>query len=632
MRAPLALALVLGACGFKISPNIVEIDAPQIVDDGGGLAEAWSFDSAAEFAVAGHERVSMVIEPRGSLTPEGYIYGGLLGRGETTTKLWSVNDTAWTKLAAVTPTGAGLWSGQPLATTQDLSQFGILRNAVLRTLWFEGEILLRAGTEQLRITGDDIAFVAVAEPGTSMFTPLLETGVIETAPVVVPTAGWYPVRVGWADGDASGDLALEIENDQGNFEAISPHRLRATAANLQGMLRTVFYRQMHGGGVRGGFPVQHVQAAPFFPPTQFAPPLQGSVLDTAGATGDTSDWSARWAGQLYVATPGQYMVRVTSDDGNRVLLASQAVVETSWARNDSNGSASSTITAALREGWNDLIVDYNQAAGETALAVQVVTSPDPSLTGVPVPVARLRPVEPRGDRMIVRTAIPDTAVPVADDTGQFSDVSVVVAARPDQVVTRVDVTVIYSTYDADQLVFRVVRPGGPPVIVRRHPNVFGGGNGLTLHAFSIDAGAIGGPADGTWAVGVADDVNDIGTNTTTIDEVHLTLHTSGGPEQIVRAATWQTPIKDLGTTLVKVDAITWDHRAPTGTAVELRLRSCAQADCSDEPSWGAVVVNGMPVVLVQQRYLQAQVTMTSDGANEAELRSLQIMYRRAAGP
>ena len=168
--------------------------------------------------------------------------------------------------------------------------------------------------------------------------------------------------------------------------------------------------------------------------------------------------------------------------------------------------------------------------------------------------------------------------------------------------------------------------------VKRHPSVFGGGTRLTLHAFSVDPGAIGGPADGLWAIGVADDVNGFGTNTTTIDEVHLTLHTREGPEQIARSATWRSPIKDLGTTLVKVDTITWDDRVPTGAAVELRLRSCANPDCSDEPSWGDPVVKGMPVVMAQRRYLQAQVTMTSDGTNEAELRGLQLMYRRTAGP
>lgn len=632
MRASLALVLLLGACGFKLSSATGEIDASDIIDDGGGLAEAWSFDTAAELTTPGHERVAMVIEPRGSLTPEGYVYGGLLGRGETNTKLWTHGDTGWAKLATITPTGAGVWTGNILGTTQDLGQFGIRRNAMMRTLWFEGEVLLQAGTEQLRLKANDVAFVELAQPGTTAFVPLLENSLAPNASVTVATSAWYPVRIGWADGDGSGDLAFEILATQGGYGPFAPDRLRAPVASVQGTLRSVFYRQMHGGGVLGAAPpIQQIQGSPLLAQTQFAPPLQGSVVDTSGSVGDATDWSARWAGQLYVTTPGQYTVRVTSDDGNRLFLAGAPVAQSSWERNDSNGSAASMATAALREGWNDLIVDYNQDGGVTGLAVQIIGSPDPALINMPVPLAALRPVEPRGERLIVRSAVPSNPIAVADDTGVFTDVAVRVGARPGQIVTRVDVSVVYTTNDADQLVFRVVRPGGPPVIVRSHPNVFGGGTRLVLHEFSVDPTVIGGPADGPWAIGVADDVNAIGTNTTTIEEVHLTLHTSGGPEQIEPTATWRSPIKDLATRLVKVDAITWDERVPTGSGIELRLRSCDQADCTDQTSWGEPVVKGMPVTLAQRRYLQAQVTMTSDGSNEAELRSLQIMYRRTGG-
>jgi len=373
-----------------------------------------------------------------------------------------------------------------------------------------------------------------------------------------------------------------------------------------------------------------VQATPLLVATQFAPPLQGSGTDTDLAIGDLPDWSARWAGQLYAAVPGQYTVRVDSDDGDRLFLGTAPVAEISWARNDSNGSSSTATTAALREGWNDLVIDYNQVGGTTLFGVRLIASPDPALTlDSPLPLAQLRPVEPRGERLIVRTTPPGNTVAVAEDTAVFSDLLVSVSAQPNQIVTRVDITVSYISDEPDQLLFRVVRPGGTPVIVLAHPSVAGGTRMLT-HAFSIDPALVGGPADGVWSVGIADDVDGLFNSDTSIAEAHLTLHTSGGPEQIARNAVWRTPIKDLGTQLVKIDALTWDDRAPAGTAVELRLRSCAQADCSDETSWGEPLANGMPVILPQRRYLQAQVSMTSDGTNEPELRSLRIMYRRAS--
>jgi len=63
MRAAL-LALCLGACGFRIDSGDVGHDAPPFIDDGGGLSEAWRFDTAADLAAPGHERIAMTIEPR----------------------------------------------------------------------------------------------------------------------------------------------------------------------------------------------------------------------------------------------------------------------------------------------------------------------------------------------------------------------------------------------------------------------------------------------------------------------------------------------------------------------------------------------------------------------------------------
>jgi hypothetical protein len=446
--------------------------------------------------------------------------------------------------------------------------------------------------------------------------------------VTVATTGWYPVRIGWSDGDTNGAFGVELDSGAG-FAAISRHRLRAPVASARGTLRTVFYRQMHAGGVFGlAPPVQQLQVTKFFERVTFAPPLQGSLSDTSSTTGDVSDWSARWAGQLYVTTPGAYTLRVESDDGSKLFFGTAPPAEIAWARNNSNGSASNVVATPLREGWNDLIVDFNQVAGTTHLGVTIVAAPDPTLVDVEVPLAQLRPVEPRGERLIVRSTVPAVAPNVADDTGVFTDVSVRVEALANQTVSRVDVTVVMSSEEPDQLLFRVIRPGGTPVIVQSHPGGLIGGSRLSMHAFSIDPALVGGPADGLWKIGVADDIDGLFTNTTTIDEVHLTLHTTGGPDQIAPTSTWRSPIKDLGTRLVKVDALTWDERAPAGTAVEVRLRSCEQADCADQPSWGDALPKGMPVALGQRRFLQAQVTMTSDGASEPELRALSLMYRR----
>lgn len=204
------------------------------------------FDSAADFAAAGHAVSDMTIEARGSLTPNAYTYGGLVAHGLQGIALWQHGDTSWTKLDTVTPSGAGLWRGESFGSGSVLEHLGITNKNVV-TVWFEGEVWLDAGsTETFKLTGNDVAFFQLAPPGAASHGPVSDNNAV-AVPIPTPETGWYPIRIGFADGDGSGSFSF-THSDSGTSQIPwSRDRLRARTSELSGALRTVFGRQLLGG-------------------------------------------------------------------------------------------------------------------------------------------------------------------------------------------------------------------------------------------------------------------------------------------------------------------------------------------------------------------------------------------------
>src|SRR5262245_58609888 len=135
------LVLYLAGCGFH-SPAGGAPDGP--LPDGNGPG-SFSFDAAG---LKTGTLVDMTIDAtRNALTPNAYSYGALVAHGLQGMALWSRGDTAWSKLATVTPSGAGLWTGEHLTNPANLSYLGIA-NKGLMTIWFEGEVWLDAGSTE----------------------------------------------------------------------------------------------------------------------------------------------------------------------------------------------------------------------------------------------------------------------------------------------------------------------------------------------------------------------------------------------------------------------------------------------------------------------------------------------------
>jgi subtilisin-like proprotein convertase family protein len=588
MRWLVALALV--GCSFRT----------HALGDGGDDAPPagvlWQLDSAADFSGSGYQTSAITIEPGGLLTPAGYAYGGLVMHGLHGTELWT--DASPLPLdfgvtTGVTPSGAALYTGGFFTTSDSLTNVGIATNDVF-SLWMEGEAYLDAN-DTLTIDADGDGFVDLFFDGSWHQMAYSEaTGVDVSVPVTA--AGWYPIRIGY--GEATGSGFLDVRHGpSGSATPFTRDRLRAVASELTGTMRLQFFHQIFGGtGADGVPPISHLETA--------------DLLQALPTGLDVNDFSVRWFGQIHVDQPGTYMFTVDSDDGNQ-LYAGSSGVATHWAPQDGY-SGSNTLGATLDAGWNDLVLDYNQVSSAQSLSLM--------MNGAPVPVAQLRPVEPRRDRLIAQTVVPASPVSVADGTGVPSTLTANVVAYPSEVVTAIDVMVEFSTNHRDQLFLQLQAPNGQPVKIQNH--VPGGGGSYQAHVHVTDPALINGPAAGAWTLGLADDAG--GGNTTTLQQFNLTLHTATGPEQIALTGTYVSPVKDLGSPLSAITDVAWSERAPI--ASEVALRTCDQPDCSDAPTWSAPIdLHGHPA-LPQKRYLQAEVTMHSDGTKEPELDALAIHY------
>lgn len=616
------LVICLAGCGFQSSAGAPVPDAPLPIPDGG----VRDMRNLGPTELQAGQLIDMTFDGvRGSLTPSAYTYGGLIAHGLAGMKLWDHDHTTWMSPATANATVAGLWRGDSFGTLDDLTYVGVSNDQTM-TVWFEGEVWLDAtSTETFGLTADDVAFIDLGRPGMAGFTRVMQNDT-PTAAVATPDTGWYPIRIGFANGDGTLGFAFtHSDSAAGTQVAWTRDRLRARGSELSGALRTVFAHQILGGGGLGKLPISHVDDGSLMQTTTFDTPPQG-------ASSDNQNWSARYAAQAYIAQKGSYTLKVTSDDGNEVWFGGQAK-NSSWSFGNGSSNSISTVTANLDVGWNDVIVDYNQVGGGRKLQV--------TMTGgglnADIPRAMLRPVEPALDRLAFGSD--DTPHLVQDNGGPGMPGTAILSVDAYGGSTAETVTAIDVTYEVDEphwgdLRFDLETPAGKRV------NIASGGapDGDSIGQTSIAAGTggtqgqlLGGPASGTWKLHCYD-VHDSGPGNVDgmLKSAKLTLHTTGGPDRIARTASWTSQVIDATSNVIAIDSLTWTARAPNGAGVQVRLRGCQQVDCSDGPAWSGPVTSGMPFAIIPARYLQLQVAMTSDGSHEPELQSLALMFRRSS--
>jgi hypothetical protein len=613
------LLVVFAGCGFS---RELSSDAGPPVPDG-GVSDKHTF-SAAELKMG--TLIDMTVDAaRTALTPNAYTYGGLVAHGLGGTSLWQPNATSWDKVAAANASGAGLWTGEEIkdGPNNRTDYLGVSTNNGTWSLWLEGEIWLDASpTQTLRVSGDDVGFLDIAPPGTTAFVRKAEDATI-TFPTTV--AGWYPVRIGFANNDNNYDF-LFTHSDTGAAQVPwTRDRLRARTSALNGMLRTVFGHQILGGGQGGSPPIPHFEESDLLGPTgsvNFSPSPQGAGND---------DWSARYLGQIYVEQAGSYTLTAISDDGNRVRLGTGRGQD-AWKQGQGVGAndAMTSVTATLSAGWNDLTVDYNQVTGGRTMQVQIQGPDFPS--AMAVPRDRLRPVEPADDRLAIGfdAVMMRNTVQNGGGAGNAITATMTVAGYAGEIVDSIEITYEANSSRWENLRADLETPGGMRVLLDA-PGMLPdtahfAGVVIPSTATGLFATLLNGSAVGDWKLHLYD-VTVGGSGSSSLVSARLTLHAKGGRDKIASTATWTSLPLDVTTPLVAIDGITWTERTPGGATVKVQFRACQQADCSDEPKWSPAV-NGAPTTVDPTRYLQLQVQMTSNGTLESEVRSLAVAYRR----
>lgn len=382
--AAVTCGFLLVACSFQLpSPQPGSGDA-QIVDD--------SHDDFAAGACS-----ECVATPWNTIEPAAFVLGGLHARGYLGAVIADAD--SYDDVVAKLPALAGESYRQLPANFRGVDRprgLGLAGNTDY-TVLYDGEILLPGGTSTLELDADDHAIVQVALDGHTFGPPLLTVNRIASQPLAVARAGWYPIRVAYAQNGGDSRFLLSLIESDTTRRAIDATRLRARVTDAPGVIAFGFDGQ--------AFATARGETALAGPASAFgigAPPFDLAMR--------SDFFSLRYAGQLRVDAEGDYELAVDigsdADDGFRLWI-DHDIVASYWAGLPDQR----TVTMHLAAGWHDLIVDYSEARGNAQLAV--------TLAGAPIDPAHLRPAIAGGllatfaDTQTIQT-IPDNSQLVID--------------------------------------------------------------------------------------------------------------------------------------------------------------------------------------------------------------------------
>ncbi len=381
-----SLLLVLSACGFSA----------RIGGDDATTTTTITDDTLEELGDG--KLVDGVFVAPGTIEPDGFVLGGLHARGFQAA-LVDAGDTFEKVLAdASAANQLGADYAQVPANWGNARPRGLgLNNDNGFTVVYDGEILLPAGAITLEADVDDRAVLQVAldRDAPTTFGPLLSAqvgGPVDKIDLVVPTAGWYPIRAAVTDDTGNAKLVLTIV--QGQVRTVADaDRLRARVTNDRGVVVYVF--DQPGFASPNGHVARPTIDEAF---SVVAPPYD--------LTSSFDNFSLRFAGQLHIGTKGTYTFTANLGDDNDSwrLWIDGKVVAQRWL-----GAAEvASATLDLDPGWHDLLVDYADGIGTAEIHVE--------MNGAVIDPAQLRPVVPLGNTF---TFVQPTSTTIADHQMTF---------------------------------------------------------------------------------------------------------------------------------------------------------------------------------------------------------------------
>ncbi len=576
--------------------------------DGQSL-HSWSDDSEGDFGSGTTDHA--VVQARGAIEPYAYFTGGVLAHASDTGMITSGPGATWADVQAFPSTGKAAlvrkaeqwWAGGETPAGVGLSNENQL------TIAYEGEIWLEAGTWTFLLELDDHGFVDIAD-GSSSFGRVVSAdwNVPGQGNFVAAAAAWYPIRWVLSDDGGPAGFKLSFRGPGVSSATVVPRaRLRVRVDQLAGLMLVGFDDKLLVGDLQSTLDANQPANADW---------LAGRPGDLGLLANDY--FSVRWSGQLRIDVPGDYSFAYNSDDGQRLWIDG-ALLSDHW---DESSHNQITSAVTLASGWHDVVIDASESNVNARALLRINSGPE--LAGAPLPVDRLRPVEPRGERYESAVNRSDVAIPDYNNTTHqpgTAQTAVALSAPAGALVTGIDVSFAFDHSYTGDLEMRLIAPNGTSVLLRNREGTSGAQNEYDFYNGALLLGA---PVTGTWTMRFTDrQAADVGT----IRDFQLTVHYAGGEAPVPKLATYESAIRDLGP-VAAVDRVSWVERAPAGASVAVKLRSCAAADCAGEP-WSAALpdATGSPPSVTPQRYLQYRVEMSSSGDASASLESIQIDYR-----
>lgn len=579
-----------------------EIDAAPT--DGMPMAMTWRDDSVADFGMG--TVAGAVVEAPGSVASAAYYTGGLLWRASNTMTFDSGPNATWATVSAFTQTGKlAITRSTSLAFAAETPPSVGLTDPDTFSMWFEGDVFLDAGTYTFEMLVDDHGFVELAPSPTAAFQRVASCDWPDaaTGAFTATTAGWYPIR--FAGSEGVGESLIQLRAQGPGLAVMQPiprHRLRATVNGITGL-------------VQSGFDDGHLLGDVEHTIDQVTPANTNWNTGNPGDLGMTAadDFSVRWSGQFRIDVAGTFTFRYVTDDGQRLWIDGQRVLD-AW---DDTTHDQTTAAITLGVGWHDLVVDQTERGGGAVASLTVASGPE--LVNQALPLDRLRPVEGRGQRWEGGVDRTDRAIPTS---GAAPDSSVVLTAPTGATVAGIDVSYSFThTYWGD-LEIRLIAPNGTMTLLRDNVGASTSGTETQrLYTTALD----GAPVAGTWIMRVTDTA---ASDSGTLLDFQVTPHYAGGEPPIATTSTYESQVRDLGD-VIAITRVAWVEKLSAGSDIVVRMRTCTTAAaCASEP-WSAALsdpAGGVPAVQAR-RFAQYRVELTTNGQQGALLEELTISYQ-----
>ncbi|RYY01659.1 MAG: hypothetical protein EOO53_16840 [Gammaproteobacteria bacterium] len=250
------------------------------------------------------------------------------------------------------------WSGSIRAPVTGSYIFQTISDDGVR-LWVNGQQIINNWTDHSATTNNSSSIVLTSGQSYTIVMEFYESG------------GSAVAKLNW------------LVPGYGTYSAISTQAATnpSTAASCPISAQTC-----SGGGLMGG------ASGKYYNNTNLTGTAAATRIDTAidfnwdagspGVTGVGADnFSVRWDGYLRATTSGNYQFETVSDDGVRVWVNNQLIID-NWTSHSQTTDTSSTI--ALTAGTNYPVrVEYFEAGGVSIIALHWKTPSDSSFVSIP---------------------------------------------------------------------------------------------------------------------------------------------------------------------------------------------------------------------------------------------------------